>query len=103
MHGAVAKCDAGRILASRDVMCWGVHRFGFVKFKTRAAATDALEKLAGKQLADFPGQNVSHPSCAYMSWLDSVVCFQIISNFDDDHDDIWIRSGRLDGRHSGRA
>ncbi|KAK9905524.1 hypothetical protein WJX75_001554 [Coccomyxa subellipsoidea] len=32
--------------------------FGFVKFKTRAAATDALEKLAGKQLADFPGQNL---------------------------------------------
>ncbi len=35
-----------------------MRRFGFVKFKTRAAAADALEKLAGKQLADFPGQNV---------------------------------------------
>lgn len=33
-------------------------RFGFVKFKKRAAAADALEKLAGKQMADFPGQNV---------------------------------------------
>ncbi|CAL8471852.1 g11394 [Coccomyxa elongata] len=32
--------------------------FGFVKFKTRAAAADALEKLAGKQMADFPGQNI---------------------------------------------
>ena len=39
-------------------------RFGFVKFKTRAAAADALEKLAGKQLADFPGQNVG-PSLLY--------------------------------------
>ena len=36
----------------------GVHRFGFVKYRTRAAAGDALEKLAGKQLKDFPGQIV---------------------------------------------
>jgi hypothetical protein len=34
-------------------------RFGFVKFKTRAAAAEALEKLGGKSLPDFPGHQVS--------------------------------------------
>ena len=36
---------------------WGC-RFGFVKFKARASAAEALEKLAGKQLKDFPNQAV---------------------------------------------
>lgn len=33
-------------------------RFGFVKYKTKQAATAALAKLGGRELADFPGQTV---------------------------------------------
>ncbi len=33
-------------------------RFGFIKYKTVAAANAALEQLGGKEMADFPGQSV---------------------------------------------
>jgi hypothetical protein len=33
-------------------------RFGFVKYKAKEAATAALAKLGGRELADFPGQTV---------------------------------------------
>lgn len=40
-------------------------RFGFVKYKTKEAATAALAKLGGRELADFPGQTVrSRPLAA---------------------------------------
>ena len=46
---------------SADGMMSPVARsFGFIKYKTRDAANAALASLGGKQMADFPGQAVSH-------------------------------------------